>query len=143
MKKIIIISVIAFLLPACQSCKSSGNNPPQKITRDTTTILAVYKSAQDGEPKADFIKRVVLDTFTYFDTDKTTKKKMWGKDTFYIITYTLAIDSALSKTYNKPIKDSAGRQNYMFTTVLTDKKYVRSGWNKIDSAFLKEIKDQK
>src|SRR5262245_46536659 len=121
MKNLVIIAVVTLFLVSCNS--GGSDKPPKKLRRDTTTVLALYKSALDGEVISGFIKRVTLDTFSYFNTDNSTKKQMWGLDSFYLIDYYIPVDSMMSKRRNIPIRDSIGRQNIVLTTVATEKKY--------------------
>lgn len=143
MKKLVFSLIASIIFLSCTEKNSGSGNKPEKISYDTTDVLALYKSAETGAVNEGIIKRVIFDTLSYFNTDINTKKKMWGKDTIYLITYTLAIDSAYAKLNNVPMRDSLGRQKYINPRIPTDKKYVRTGWDKIDSLVLLELRNQR
>ena len=146
MKKASIVITILMALIACNN--SPSNNKPDKPQRDTVPVIGVYVSALSAndtarEIKYGQMKRVVADSFMYFDVDTITRKRKWGKDTGYIITYYLPIDSAISKkNKNIPILDSLGKKILYPFDVHTDKKFVRSGWENVDSA-ASQLKRQK
>lgn len=142
MKKVLLASLIAMVLFACNNSKSSGR--PEKIQRDTTQVLGLYLSAQDGEVAYGLMQRVVIDSFTYIDVDTLTKQKKWAKDTSYIITYMLPIDSATSKRNGGiPITDSLGRKILYPYNIPTLKKFVASGWDRADSTIANKLKSQR
>lgn len=124
----------------CNSRNDTGQ--PAVIQRDTSQVLALYKSAIKAEVLSGIIGRVVVDTFTYIDTDSVTKIKRWVKDTTYLIAYPTKVDSAISRQYKVPIYDSTGKQNVLNLIATTHKKFVRSGWERIDSVVVKELLSQ-
>jgi len=140
--KLSILTVIVATFIACNN--SSSNNQPAKLHRDTTNVIALYLAADSThEVRQGPMKRVIADSFMYFDVDTITKKKIWIKDTGYLINYYLPIDSAISKKNNNvPIFDSVGKRILYPFVVYTDKRFVRSGWENVDSAVseLKRLK---
>lgn len=134
-----IVTVITYL-----SCNSSSHGiKPYVLRSDTTYPLAVYKNLYNQKVEQGILKRVVKDglLYVYADTNENNKRK-WGKDTSYILTISLPIDSARSKELNKPIKDSTGKQNYVYYDIPTAKRFVRSGWNGVDTVLINGLKVQ-
>jgi len=142
MKHFLIISAIitAFSFIMCNN--SSADNKPAVIKSDTTNALLIYKDLYDGEVKTGIIPRVVKDSFMFVTTDDVTKKKQWGKDTTYIETAKVPVDSLISRQRKIPIKDSLGRQNYIGYPIVIDKRFVRSGWDHVDSVLINGLKAQ-
>lgn len=144
MKNFLLISALigASLLIMCNSSSDRDSGKPAIVKSDTTDALAYYKDYYDGQIKVGLLKRVVRDSFTFVNTDSLTLKKTWTKDTFYIQQVYVPVDTASSRTYKLPIKDSTGKQNYIYYNIVTDKRFVRSGWNGVDSLFLNGLRDQ-
>lgn len=138
MKKVFLAGLVIMILFACNNEK---NTRPEKLQRDTMQVLALYKSAQDGLIKYDLMQRVIADTYDFVDVDTVTKQKRWVKDSFYLITYMLPIDSATSKKNNNlPITDSVGKKILYPFPIATNKRYVMSGWNSADSNAINKLK---
>lgn len=139
MQKTLLVVLITMALYACNNSNSSGR--PKVIHSDTTkNVLAYYFAADIQEIRFGPIKRIVNDSFMYASVDTNTMQKKWVKDTTYLITYYLGIDSFISKKYKVPITDSAGKKILYPQELLTHKKFVMSGWEGADSISLLKIK---
>lgn len=144
MKKIIIATSYAVaMLISCNSSSTNNGVKPEVLQHDSIPVLAMYKSAMTGQVQYGIVTRVVIDTFAYVDTDSLTKMKKWTKDTTYIVSYPTEVDSLISKRYNVPLLDSSGKKYSINLIINQDKKYVRSGWDRVDSIAVKELMNQK
>lgn len=132
---------IIVVMASCNGNKSDGR--PEVIQRDTTGVLALYRSAVKDEVRYDIIQRVVTDSLMFVDTDTMTMKKKWTKDTTYLVTYPTPVDTFLAKQYKVPLKDSLGRATIINLIVPTPKRFVRSGWDRVDSIIIKEMLQRK
>lgn len=139
------ISISLIILMA--SCNQSGSE--HKYFKDTSLVYALYQSALVADTginkvKQGFMQRVEFDTLTYVyaDTLKNPKRD-WVRDSLYLITYYLPIDSAQSAKLKLPMKDSTGKVIlYPTIPIATNKRFVRSGWERADTAIaqLRRIK---
>ena len=111
---------------------------------DTGTALGVFLDGFDHIPKYGEMRRVSKNIFGYKDVDSTTKKKMWYKDTLYLIIHLRPVDSVLSAKYKIPILDSTGKQNTIPLSYEYSKEMVKSGWENLDSSIaqLKRLIDK-
>jgi hypothetical protein len=136
MKKFLIAISFICILFSCKNSKEK-NVSPQNPRNDTTAALVMYVALDKSDSiivQYGFAERIVKDTFIYVDTDTLTKKKMWTVDTTYMISYPFVVDSSISKRYNVPMVDTAGRKNIVYLSVPHHKRFVRSGWENVDSA---------
>lgn len=142
MKQFLFFSAIAITFFMCNN--HSGESRPAAVRSDTTNVVAYYKDFYDGEVKLGLIRRVVKDSFVYVYTDTSqNNKRKWSRDTLYIQTVYVPVDSASSRIYKIPIRDSVTKMpNYIYYPVVTAKRFVRSGWDHVDSTMLKGLKDQ-
>lgn len=141
MKKIVIATAMLMVLISCNSNKDTGYKKP---TRDTMPSLIVYKSAVDTNINYGVFPRIVTDSlmYVYADTIKNNERK-WDKDTAYYITYYLPIDSVTAASQKLKMYDSTGKRIlYRTNPIRTEKMFVRSGWENVDSAVaqLKRLK---
>lgn len=141
MRNFLILSaiVIAFAF-GCND--SSGDSKPAILRSDTTTVLCFYKDLYTGRVVYGFTKRIVHDTLMFITIDSTTQVKKWTKDTSYIQTVSVPIDSTRSRILKVPIKDSTGKQNYAAYDVPCQKRFIRSGWDHVDSTLINGLRNQ-
>lgn len=142
MRNFLILSaiVIAFTF-SCNNSSKEGK--PAVLKSDTTLSLAYYKNMYNEQVNVGVIKRVVRDSFMYLYVDTSlNNERRWTKDTSYITPADIPVDSLKSKQYKIPIKDSTGKQNYITYWIPTHKRFVRSGWNGVDSVLINGLKNQ-
>lgn len=139
MKKVFFVALIAMILFACNNSK--GSTRPKHPARDTTVCLGIFTSPTDGSPRPDYIKRIVWDSLMYLYSDTLQdNKREWRHDTSYLVAVFFSLDSIQSRIYKKPMYDSAGKVIQYSQLVEINKKFVMSGWDKVDSASLRKIK---
>lgn len=141
-KTILYLLLLTGICIFCFKCagKSSGSSKKSGIDSVRySRVLAVFKSAITGQPDMGVIKKVfVPDTLSWKDIGRSEMKLMRGPDSFYAITYNLfMLDSA-----GNQMRDSAGKLRFRTQEIETDKKWVRSGWENLDSA-IKELNELK
>lgn len=133
------ICLICFLVFGCSG--KSTNQSSKATHKDSTPVkvLAVFKSAATGQAEAGIIKKVfVADTLSWKMDGNSRQELKYGPDSFYIITYNLP----MMDSTGKEMRDSAGRPRFKQQEIPTDKKWVRSGWENLDSA-IKELNELK
>lgn len=132
-----MVFIGATLLLVPSSCNNSGSTTskrPAKLHRDTTRAVIVYLAADINDVKYGPSRRVVADSLMWVTTDTVTQKKIWTNDTAYLITYDIPVDSNIARRYNLPLLDSNGKKYSAPFEILTHKRFVRSGWENLDSA---------
>jgi hypothetical protein len=138
MKQFLFLCAIALTLSFLMCNTTTDAGRPAVLRSDTTkNVMCVYKDIYDGKAKSGFTDRIIKDSFMYVYADTfLNNKRRWMVDTSYLEKIPVPVDSARSIQYKMPIRDSLGRQNFIIYDVVVHKRFVRSGWNGVDSALL-------
>lgn len=134
------VCLICFLVFGCSDKSTNqSSKAPNRDSSGPVKVLAVFKSAGTGQAEAGIIKKVfVTDTLSWKMDGSLRQELKYGPDSFYIITYNLP----MMDSTGKEMRDSAGRPRFRQQEIPTDKKWVRSGWENLDSA-IKELNELK
>lgn len=143
MKNLIVIGVLILTSFLIMCSNQPGKTKPGLTKSDTTKVLCFYKDLYDGQVKTGIVTRLVKDSLMYIYADTlSNKEKKWSIDTSYIETVAVPVDSTRSKQLKIPIKDSTGKQNYIYYDVPAHKRFIRSGWDRVDTLLINGLKAQ-
>lgn len=139
---LILLTCLVMYLFVTGCSSGSSTKPPAQSKRnsyDTVRVLAAFKSAATGQADAAIIKKVFIpDTLSWKEVSPGIQKMLPGPDSFYIISYTVPIRDSTGNVK----KDSSGKPMLQIQNVATDKKWVRSGFENIDST-IRELNELK